>query len=92
MSNEGLAIAKPSYFDSVDTWTKALSVGVLCYTELHRVLVKDAVDGQDSFIGNMKITTGLERSLQELNERHPNLMKEIHSTSLLVNGVRVFRC
>lgn len=92
MSKDGLSMAGPEYFDSLDSWTKALSVGVSCYAEIQRVLIEDGIDGDDSYVGNMKVTTGLQRSLDEINDRYPSLIDHIHSTSLLVNGTRVFRC
>lgn len=90
--NEGLSIIEMKYFDSINSWVEAFSIGVCCYIELQKVLTDDAITGEDSYIGNMKVTTGLERSLQELNERYPQLMVQIHSTSLLIHGTRAIKC
>src|SRR5690606_32923829 len=79
-SFDGLLETNYDFFNSVDSWIKALSIGMSCYKEIHYVLIKDS-DGEDSYIGNMKVITGLERTLQELNERYPQLMSEIHKIS-----------
>lgn len=88
----GLSVIDFSYFESVESWIEAFSIGICCYSELQRVLKEDAIDGDDSFIGTMKVTTGLERTLQELDARYPQLLKEIHSAPLTINGSRVIRC
>lgn len=92
MSDSRLAIAEHSFFESVDSWDKALSLGVSCYSQIQRILVEDSLDGEDSYIGNMKVTTGLQRSLEELNERFPSLIEHIHSVELLIDGNRIIRC
>lgn len=89
---QGLSVIDISYFNSVKSWTEAYAIGLSTYAEIQKVLVEDAVGGDNSFIGNMKVTTGLERTLQELDYRYPNLLKEIHSAKLSLNGSRVFRC
>jgi len=89
--SEGLLVANYEYFNSIDSWVVALAIGISCYNEIQKTMICDS-DGDDSYIGNMKVTTGLERSLQELNERYPLLMKEIHTASLMKNGIRLNRC
>ncbi len=89
--SDGLFIEDYSFFESVDSWIKALSIGTACYSQIQKVLIDDS-RGDESFVGTMKVTTGLERTLIELNERYPQLMNEIHGVSLIANGIRVSRC
>lgn len=92
ITEKGLSKIDPNYFDSVRSWPHALAIGVSCYVELQKILIEDAINNDTSYVGNMKVTTGLERSLYELNERYPTLLKEIYSTPLFVNGTRICKC
>ena len=53
--------------------------------EIHTTL-KEELDGDSMLIGNMKVTTGLQRSLEELNKRWPNLLEQVYSTPRRING------
>jgi len=83
-NSTGICVIDYDYFDSVKSWMHAFAIGISCYNEIQNTLMTD-IDDQDSYIGNMKVITGLERSLQELNERYPCLMMEIHKAPLKIN-------
>ena len=88
----GIFVVKESYFDSLGSRAIALGIGLQCLSAIHHILEEDAVEGDDTYIGNMKVTTGLDRSLEELGRRFPNLLDEIHSTKRRSRGQRVYIC
>lgn len=77
----GIYEGDDSFFDEITSRNHALTIGVLCYHEVYNTLINDAKNDEDSFIGNMKVTTGLNRTLEELNKRYPFLLDEIKSYS-----------
>ena len=85
-------VVKSVYFDSIDTRVEAMVIGIRTLGELERQLTEDAVEGQNAFIGNMKVTTGLERSLAELDLKFPRLLQEIRGTERRHEGRRMYRC
>jgi hypothetical protein len=89
---DGVFVVKSVYFDSIDSRIEAIVIGIRTLAELERQLVEDAVEGQNAFIGNMKVTTGLERSLAELDFRFPRLLREIRGTERRFAGRRMYRC
>jgi hypothetical protein len=88
----GVFVVKSSYFDNIESRVKAMVIGILTLAELERQLMEDAIEGQNAFIGSMKVTTGLERSLAELDLRFPRLLKEIRGTERRHAGRRMYRC
>ena len=81
-----------SYFDQIKTRTLALAVGVNCFLEIQKVLKDDSLAGSNSYVGNMKVVTGLSRTLDELDKMYPSLITEIRSLDLKTNGQRLYRC
>lgn len=80
---DGISIINDEYFDDIKSWTEALSIGFLCYFEIQKILTDDALSNDDaeSFIGNMKVVTGLNRTLQELDFRFPEILNTIHGNA-----------
>ena len=86
-----ISVTNRKYFASVIKHDEAFAIAVSCYCEMYRVMKKDAADGLDSCIGTISLINGLQRTLELLDSKFPSLMKDIHSTSLLVDGGRVFK-
>jgi hypothetical protein len=89
---DGIFVAYREFFDTIETREQALSMGVMCFATIHDTLQEDAVEGDDTYVGNMKLTTGLERSLEELERRFPLLLDEIHSLDIRNHGKRIYKC
>lgn len=89
---QGIFIAHRDFFDTIETREQALSMALMCIAAIHDTLQEDAIEGDDTYVGNMKLTTGLDHSLEELDRRFPHLMREVSSLEIRNRGVRVFKC
>jgi hypothetical protein len=83
---------KPDFFNEIKDRQEALSFGVEQHLELQRVLMIDAKSVYDLYIGPMKISNGLYRTLEELNHRWPNLLDEIFAVGRRLDGQRLGIC
>lgn len=72
--------------------SEALGFGTLVWLELHQQLTADALAGEESFIGNMKVITGLRNSLDAIESHHPMTTTQIKSLDLSKSGLTIFRC
>jgi len=88
--NDELFVVYDEFFDAIKSREEALSIAIEILNEMRSVLCKDIE--QTSYIGNMKVTTGLQKSLDELNKRYPCLVHEIYAVRRKFNGQRVFAC
>lgn len=79
------------YFDTITSRNEALNLAVQVYLEINSTLIEDSGE-EDSYIGNMKVLTGLTRSLTELNNRFPAILQQIHSLKLKLNGKALIKC
>lgn len=79
------------YFDTITSRNEALNLAVQVYLEINSTLIEDS-DDEDSYIGNMKVLTGLTRSLTELDNRFPSILEQIHSFPLKLNGKALIKC
>jgi len=78
-SDREIHLVEADFFDKIGSRYIALLVGVNAYRELHRVLLEDVIEDGTLTIGTMKVTTGLTRTLDELNKRWPCIDIEIRS-------------
>lgn len=90
--DDGIFIVKDEFFKAIESRAEALVVCMRTYFELQKRLKEDAVDGDVSYIGNMKVTTGLERSLNELNRLYPGLLDELRSVDRRYEGTTIYKC
>lgn len=90
--NDGIFVANDQFFDHIDSRHMALGIAVLTWNQLHEQLREDATRDENTFIGNMKITTGLERTLVELDRRFPFLLREVRDVERRHQGRRVYSC
>ncbi len=90
--NDGIFVVNDAFFDQIDSRSMALAIAVLTWDQLRDQLYDDAVSGENTFIGNMKITTGLERALAELDRRFPYLLHQIGNIERRHQGRRVYSC
>jgi hypothetical protein len=80
------------FFDDIDSREEALVIAMRTYGEIHITLQQEAESGEPVFIGNMKIVTGLERSLDELERRWPFLLTELRAVPRRINGRSLSLC
>jgi hypothetical protein len=87
IKDEGNIFTVPvDYFDDIETRDEALLLALLAIDELHTTLKDEALEDDVIFVGNMKVTTGLQRSLEELNKRWPKLLDQVYSTPRSIEG------
>jgi hypothetical protein len=89
---DGIYTVFDQFFDEIESRDEALVVALRIVGEIHDTLKDEALGGGPLFIGNMKVVTGLQRSLDELEKRWPFLMLEMHSTPRRINGHTVQTC
>jgi hypothetical protein len=88
---DGIFTVHVEFFDAIESREEALAIAMRCLGEIHSTLSEEG-DGQPFFIGNMKVTTGLQRTLDELEERWPFLMAELYGTTRKINGYTISSC
>lgn len=89
--NDELRTIKYEFFDDISLRMDALSLGAAAYRELYKTLKEEAeIDGDSIYVGPMKVVTGLERTLNELDFRFPFLREEIRS--LIKTNKRIINC
>lgn len=83
---EGIYSVTKEFFDDIENRDEALMLALRAVDELHSTLKEEALDGDSMFIGNMKVTTGLQRSLEELDKRWPSLLEQMYSMPRNIDG------
>ena len=90
--DDGIYTVTEDFFDEIESREEALVIAMRALGEIHTTLQEEALDGGPMFIGNMKVVTGLERCLNELERRWPFLLIEMRSISRRINGHSVSIC
>lgn len=88
---DGIFTVHAEFFDAIESREEALAIALRCMGEMHATLSEEG-DGVPFFIGNMKVTTGLQRTLDELEERWPFLLTEMRAVPRRINGHIITIC
>lgn len=83
---EAIYTVTEEFFSDIGSRDDALVLAMRAIDELHTTLKEETVDGEIVLIGNMKVTTGLQRSLEELDKRWPGLLSQLYSIPRVING------
>jgi len=83
---EGVYTVTGEFFNDIETRDEALLLAIRLIDEIHMTLKEEVMDDDSILIGNMKVTTGLQRSLEELERRWPNLLNQLYSTPRNIDG------
>lgn len=90
--NDELFSVPIDFFDvEVQNYDHAVQFGMAWYKLLKTVLKDEAIDQKTVKLGKMKLTTGLIRSLEELDRRFPCVLEVIRSHDVSFNGQRIFK-
>jgi hypothetical protein len=79
------------FFSDIENRDEALLLAMRALDEIHTTLIEEVVDGDSVMIGNMKVTTGLQRSLEELDKRWPSLLDQMYSSPRNIEGRVIVR-
>jgi hypothetical protein len=90
--DDGIYTVTEEFFDEIESREEAMVIAMRTFGEIHTTLHEEALDDGPLFIGNMKVVTGLERCLNELNRRWPFLLMEMRSTPRRINGQIISTC
>lgn len=80
------------FFDQIEDRSQALSIAVSQYIQLNKVLLEEALIDDELYVGPMKLTNGLKRTIDELSHRFPFLMEEVFAVNRRFSGQRLACC
>jgi len=83
---DGIFSVYQDFFDDIESRDEALAIALRTLGEVHSNLLEETEAGHELYIGNMKVSTGLKRTLDELDVRWPGLTQEIFSVPRKING------
>jgi hypothetical protein len=86
---DGIYTVTEDFFSDIESRDEALILALRAIDEIHTTLKEEVVDGDSIIIGNMKVTTGLQRSLEELDKRWPSLLEQMYSTPRNMDGHKI---
>jgi hypothetical protein len=90
--DDGIFIVYDEFFNAIESRSEALVIAMRTLGEIHNTLEQEAQIDGPLFIENMKVTTGLQRCLDELERRWPFLITELHATPRRINGQIISTC
>lgn len=88
---DGIYTVHDEFFEDIESRDEALVIALRTLGEVHTTLQEEG-DGSPLFIGNMKVVTGLQRTLDELEKRWPFLINELYGTARRINGHTISNC
>ncbi len=83
---DGIYIVTDEFFSDIESRDEALMLALRAVDEINTTLKEEVLEDDSLLIGNMKVTTGLQRSLEELDKRWPNLLNQLYSTPRCISG------
>jgi hypothetical protein len=83
---EGIFIVHDEFFNDIESRDEALVIAMRTLGEIYSTMKREAEIKDSLFIGNMKVTTGLQRGLDELDKRWPCLLMQLRSMPRRING------
>jgi hypothetical protein len=89
--DDGIFVVHDEFFEDIESRSEALVIAMRTLGEIHITLEQEVQTGP-LFIGNMKVITGLQRCLDELDRRWPFLITELHATPRRINGQIISTC
>jgi len=84
--DDGIFSVTDEFFDDIESRQEALAIAIRTLGEIQSTLKEESFDEGSLFIGNMKVTTGLQRTLDELDRRWPFLITEMRIIPRRING------
>jgi hypothetical protein len=89
--DDGIFVVYNEFFEDIESRSEALVIAMRTLGEIYTTLEQEVQMGP-LFIGNMRVITGLQRCLDELDQRWPFLITELHATPRRINGQIIITC
>ena len=90
--DDGVYVVQDQFFEDIESRDEALIIAMRTYCEIHITLQQEVEAGEFLYIGSMKVVTGLQRCLDELERRWPFLLTELHAVTRRINGRSLSTC
>lgn len=90
--DDGIYTIYDEFFDDIESRDEALVIALRTLGEIHITLADEALGGGPLYIGSMRVITGLQRCLDELERRWPFLLLEMRSISRRIDGHLLYVC
>lgn len=90
-NHNGICIVTKNYLKKL-SFEQAVNLGLNTLTEIRQVLMGDALTNGETYIENIKVTTGLNNTLYQLERNFPKIMKHIESVQPESNNDKIFKC
>lgn len=90
--DDGVYVVQDQFFEDIESRDEALIIAMRTYGEIHITLQQEVEAGESLYIGSMKVVTGLQRCLDELERRWPFLLTELHAVPRRINGRSLSTC
>jgi hypothetical protein len=87
----GFYSVSPEFLRSL-SYEQALALGRSTLTEIRVMMVDDVISNTESSIENIKVTTGLNNTLDHLELIYPNILQRIRSIEQENGSTKVFLC
>lgn len=92
--NDNFNVVTKTYLKNMSR-QDALNVCALTWLDLHRLMSKSALAGEDLYMSKnqirIKVTDGLLNALEVLDITHPMIIKQIKELNLSYNGFKVYK-
>lgn len=85
-ADDGIYTVTDEFFDDIESRDEALVIVMRAMQEISSTLKDEALEKDSIIIGSLKVTTGLQRSIDELNKRWPNLLEQIYAVPRCIDG------
>ena len=89
---DGIFTVYDDFFNDIESRDEALAIAIRTLGEIHSTLIEESNVNETLYVGNMKVTNGLNRCLDELDKRWPFLTKELYAVPRKVNGYTLHTC
>lgn len=89
--DDGIFTVYEDFFDDIESREEAMVIALRTLGEIHSVLIEESYS-DSLFIGNMKVITGLQRCLDELDKRWPFILAELRFIPRRINGYIYNNC
>lgn len=90
-NHSGICIVTKNYLKKL-SFEQAVNIGLSTLTEIRQTLMGDALTNGETYIENVKVISGLNNTLHQLERNFPSILKHIHKVEPEFSDVKTFKC